>query len=121
MGLLAYMSTPSMKAKLKQVFTNATYGEIPVWTGETMNGYTAYATNNVPSTLTKGASDDCHAIVYGNWPDLVVGMWGNGVELIVDPYTNFASGGVQIRVLVDFDIDVKHAASFAACIDARDV
>jgi hypothetical protein len=86
-----------------------------------MNGYRTAASNQIPKTLVKGTSSDCHAIIFGNWKDLIIAMWGNGIELAVDESTYFASGSVQIRCLLDADIGVRNAASFSACKDARNV
>jgi HK97 family phage major capsid protein len=124
LGRLAYITNSAVRGVLKQVFTNATYGEIPVWTntptpgvGE-MNGYPAHATNQVSSTLTKGTSSGvCSAIFFGNWADLIIGMWGV-LDILVDPYTHSTSGSVRVVALQDVDVAVRHAESFAAMLDA---
>ena len=73
--------------------------------------------NNVPSNLTKGsASGTCSAVLYGNFRDLYVGMWQN-VEIMVDPYTDFAKGTTGLRALASLDCGVGHVGSFAAIKD----
>ncbi len=57
------------------------------------------------------------AIFFGNFADLIIGMWG-GLDILVDPYTYSKSGGLLIRALQDIDIGVRHAESFAAMLDA---
>jgi HK97 family phage major capsid protein len=124
-GSLGYLSNAAVRGKLKQVFRNATYGEVPIW-GDgkepgrgLMNGYTAYASNNVPSNLTKGSSSEvCSAIIFGNWKDLIIGFWGTGLDILLDPYTGVTSGRLRIRAMIDLDIGVKNAQSFAAMLDA---
>ncbi len=74
--------------------------------------------NQVPSNLTKGTANDCSAIIFGNWADLLVGMWGT-LDITVDPYTNSTSGGVRIVALQDVDVAVRHAESFAVMADAK--
>ena len=49
--------------------------------------------SNVPSNLTKGIGSDLSAVIYGNFADLLIGMFGK-LEILVDPYTNFAKGTV---------------------------
>ncbi len=44
-------------------------------------------------------------------------MWG-GLEILVDPYTDFAKGTTGVRALQTIDIAVRHAESFAAMKDA---
>ena len=73
--------------------------------------------NNVPSNLTKGTGSDLSAVIYGNFADLLIGMFGQ-LEILVDPYTGFAKGTVGVRALQSIDIAVRHAESFAAMQDA---
>ena len=118
MGSLAYVTNAKMRAQLKltQVFSS-TNGQ-PVWQGNEVNGYRAVATNAMPSTLTKGTSSGvCSAIAYGNWADLMMGMWG-GLDLILDPYALATAGGRRIVALQDVDVKVRRAASFSVMLDA---
>ena len=74
-------------------------------------------TNNIPSDLTKGSSSGvCSAAIYGNFQDLLIGLFGS-LELLADPYTQFQSGGVGVRALQAVDINVRHAQSFGAIVD----
>ena len=118
-GSLSYLTNTKVRGKLKQTYTNSTYGEIPVFGADgTMNGYNVAVTNQVPSNLTKGtASGVCSAIIFGNFADLIVGMWGS-LDLMVDPYTASTSGTVRVVALQDLDIAVRHPESFAAMKDA---
>jgi HK97 family phage major capsid protein/HK97 family phage prohead protease len=117
-GSLAYVTTPQVKADLKQtaVLTN-TIG-VAVWgTDSQMNGYRAMATNQIPSNLTKGTSTTvCHAIVFGNFRELIVGEWAT-FELLADPITLADSGQIKLVTYQMVDVGVRHAASFAACLD----
>ena len=124
LGALAYLTNAKVRGKLKQTFTNATYGETPVWQNGTkpgwgiLNGYDAAVSNQVPSNLTKGSGANLSAIIFGNWNDLIIGEWG-ALDILVDPYTGGAAGTVRVRVLQDVDIAVRHAESFAAIKDAK--
>ena len=73
--------------------------------------------NNVPSNLTKGSGTDLSAVIYGNFADLLIGLYGT-LEILVDPYTDFAKGTTGIRALQSIDIAVRHAELFAAMQDA---
>ena len=73
--------------------------------------------NNVPSNLTKGSGSNLSAVVYGNFSDLLIGLFGT-LEILVNPYTDFAKGTTGIRALQSIDIAVRHAESFAAMQDA---
>ena len=83
-----------------------------------IGGARAVVSNQVPSNLTKGTSSGvCSAIAFGNWADLIVGMWGV-LDLMVDPYSNSTSGTVRVVALQDVDVAVRHAESFSAMLDA---
>ena len=80
-------------------------------------GRSLMISNNVPSNLTKGSSSGvCSAAIYGNFSDLLIGLFGT-LELLVDPYTQFQSGGVGIRALQGVDVQVRHPESFGAILD----
>jgi HK97 family phage major capsid protein len=118
-GSLSYLTNAKVRGKLKKTFVQANTGE-RVWDrGNTpLNGYNAAVTNIVPSNLTKGASAGvASAILFGNFNDVIVGMWG-GLDILVNPYTGGDSGDVSIRVLQDIDVALRHPESFAAMKDA---
>ena len=73
--------------------------------------------NNVPSNLTQGTRSNLSAVIYGNFADLLIGLYGT-LEILVDPYTDFAKGNVGDRALQSIDIAVRHAETFAAMKDA---
>lgn len=119
-GSLAYLTNAKVRGKLKNTEQFSSTNGMPVWqNGSTpLNGYRGAVTNAVPSNLTKGtASGICSAIIFGNFADLLIGMWG-GLDLLVDPYTGGASGTVRLIVHQDVDVAVRHAESFSAMQDA---
>jgi HK97 family phage major capsid protein len=121
-GSLAYLTNAKVRGKLKQIFTNATYGEIPLWTTEggmgMLNGYKAEVSNQVSAALTKGSSSGvCSAIFFGNWSDMILALWG-GLDLVVDPYTLATTNLTRITANTYADVNVRHAASFSAMLDA---
>lgn len=118
MGRLGYLTTPGIKGKLKGTETASGNG-IFVWNNNMeLNGYNAVTSTQVPSDLTKGTSTDCHAIIFGNWADLIIAQWGSGFDLVVDPYTQASTNTVRLIINGFFDINVRHPESFAAMKDA---
>lgn len=121
-GSMVYVTNSKVRGKLKKTFVDSGSNAERVWdtrSGNTpVNGYEALISNQVPSNLTKGtASGVCSAILFGNFADLVLGMWG-GLDLTVDPFTGSTSGTVRVVALQDVDVAVRHAQSFAAMQDA---
>lgn len=119
-GTLGYLTNAAVRGKLKSVqkFTTNPGGDA-IWDdGDTpLNGYQAAVTNAVPSNGTKGTGTNLSSIIFGNFADLIFGMWG-GLELQVDPYSSGDTGSIIVRAFQDLDIAVRHAESFAAMTDA---
>ena len=114
---MAYLTNAKVRGKLKT--TSKVSGQNGfIWeNGDTpVNGYRAAVTNAVPSNLTKGAGTNLSAIIFGNFRDLVIGMWG-GLDLMVDPYTGSTAGTVRVVALQDVDVAVRYTESFATMVD----
>ena len=117
-GSLAYLTNAVVRGKLLTTEKAANTAQF-VWEGQnSMRGYNAEVSNQVSSTLTKGNQSSSSAIIFGNWNDLMIGMWG-GLDINVDTSTGSSSGTVRIVGLQDIDIAVRHAQSFAAMLDAN--
>lgn len=118
-GALGYITNTKVRGKLKGTEKASTTGMYVWQEGATpLNGYRALVSNQVSSALTKGSSSGvCSAVFFGNWADLLIGMWG-GLDLTVDPYTASTTGTVRVVALQDVDVAVRHAESFSAMLDA---
>ena len=73
-------------------------------------------TNAMPSNISKGSGSNLSAILYGNFADLYIGLFGD-LEILVDPFSDFSKGTTAVRILQSIDIGVAHAGSFAAMKD----
>jgi HK97 family phage major capsid protein len=119
-GSLGYVTNPKVKRQLQQtaILTSGT----PIWMRqdglEAIAGTPAWSTANLPSNLVKGSAVNCSPLLYGNWAQLVIGTWGQGVEMMVDPYSQSPTGAVRVVAMLDFDIAVRRIQAFAAIVDA---
>lgn len=120
-GALGYLTNTKVRGKLKRTQKfSGTNGE-EIWKGGELNGVRAEVSNQVPSNLTKGTSSGvCSAIIYGNWTDLIIGMWG-GLDIMVDPYTGATAGTRRVVALQDVDVNVRYPVSFSSMQDALTV
>ncbi|MCE7038986.1 phage major capsid protein [Dyadobacter sp. CY312] len=117
-GSPKYLTNAKVKGKLKvtQKFTGT--NGIPVWgDSNDLNGYSAVTTNMVPSTLTKGTSNNGSAIIFGDPKGLAVGRWG-GTRFITNPYTKAKKGQIEVTANAFWGVKVKRAKSFAGIKDA---
>ena len=74
-------------------------------------------TNAIPSNLTKESGSNLSAILYGNFADLYIGLFGE-LEILLDPYTDFAKRTTSVRILQSIDIKVARPESFSLMVDA---
>ena len=51
--------------------------------------------------------------VFGVWKHLILCMWGNGLDLLVDPFTQSKAVIIQVRAFMDVDFIVRHPQAFA--------
>lgn len=86
-------------------------------------GYPFFETTQLPTNLTKGTGTTLSEVYFGNWSELIIGMWG-GLELLA---SNVAADGttgafvrnqVWIRAIMEVDTAVRNAASFCLINDA---
>ena len=121
-GSLGYVTNAKVRGMLKAIEKAAGTAQF-IWTDAApgmgqLNGYRAGVTNQVSSTLEKGGSGAvCSAVFFGNWSDLILGQWG-GLDVLVDPYTLAATRTIRMVSTLYCDIAIRHAASFAAILDA---
>ncbi len=115
-GSAGFITTPEVRAALMSVYPDAGAGQ-SVWPltrdadgRSSLLGFPAATTNNVPKNLGGGTNE--HALIFGNWSDLFIGLWGI-FELQLDPFTLGDSGGMVLRGFQDIDFGVRHPLSFA--------
>jgi HK97 family phage major capsid protein len=116
-GVLAFLTTPGVRGALRKTKTDAGSG-IFVW-GEMANtllGYNAQVSTQVPSNLTKGSGTNLHAMLFGDFSKLVLGNWA-GLDIVIDPYTLATQAMVKVTVNSWWDIMVRYPKAFSAIKD----
>ena len=118
-GNMAFLTNPKVIAKLRTISkqTSGVEGNFIMDPNGTVLGYDVASSNLVPSDLTKGSGTALSAVIFGNFSELMIGMFG-GLDVLVDPYTGSAAGTTRISMFQDVDVAVRHAESFAAILDA---
>ena len=120
---MAYVINSGTRGFLRQLYPNTTGGDTPVYGNGSdgmgiINGYRAAVTNQIVSTADKSTSTGvCNAVVFGDFSQALVGMWGS-LDLLLDPYTNSATGALRIVAMQDVDVAIRQAGAFAVMGDA---
>jgi|GEM_PF-6757631 len=109
-GALAYLTTPNVSATWMGIPEVPNY---PTWLWQgnidqgTVVGRPAYSTNQVPNDK----------VIYGNWNDLILADWA-GIDVVVNPYTNDATGVITITIFLLTDVGVRQVVSFCVSTDS---
>lgn len=98
---IKFLTTPAVRRLLQAREIVATSGRM-IWEGRQLVGTPASVTTDCPAAT----------ILAGDWSQVLVAFWGNGLEIQVDPYTSFVTGAVQVRVLMYADVNVAKPAAF---------
>lgn len=114
-----WLFTPEVRTDLKTTAKIGSTYPVFLWGDDnTVEGYSAFVTNQLPKTLTKGAtSGSCHAAILGVWDQLIIGEFGGTVDLQVNPYTYEDQGMIATTAYLQMDVGVRHPAAFSVFKD----
>ncbi|WP_291988403.1 phage major capsid protein [Candidatus Accumulibacter sp. ACC007] len=98
-----FVTTPGVRKLLKGRVKVAGHPEY-LWQSpdNRMNGYAAMATTACPADH----------LIFGDWSEVIVAEWGP-IEIVVNPYDQFAKALVGVRAIADIDIAIKHGGAFS--------
>ena len=119
MGQQGWLTNPDFVKKARStVKVASTDSQMIMADPGSLAGYPLRQSTHVPNNGTKGSGRNLSSIIFGNWPDLLIGYW-SAVDILLNPYHTaiYSKGGVRIVALQDVDIDVRHPESFAAATD----
>jgi len=121
-GTIAYLTNPKLEAKLMTTEKASSTGQFIFEPGDDEFGRIAGrpcgVSNAVPSNLTKGSGSNLSALIAGVFSELMIGYFGSGLDIVVDPYSKRTERIVGITASNFVDIAVRHPESFAAIKDA---
>lgn len=117
---IAFVTTPSCRNKWKGAavaLTGATtVSAKPIWESVTRNdGTNDGSVNGYRAAVTQQVLNN--GVFFGNFKELVLGMWGDGVNLQNDQYTRADQGEIVITGNCYVDVMLRHPQSF--CVSAN--
>jgi HK97 family phage major capsid protein len=103
-GNCTWITTPQIAAKAKQtLLTSAVSGYQWDMSNNTMLGYPAYSTANIPDERT----------IFGDFSEYILGIWDGGIEITYDPYSGAKTRTVTFVLNVMCDGNVRQPLAFA--------
>jgi hypothetical protein len=83
-------------------------------------GAPVHVTNALPSDLTKGSGTALNGLIYGqDWSQLLVGIYGGGIDVTVDRVTLAAQGQLRVVCALTFGWGMRYPEAFCAMKDAK--
>lgn len=116
---LGFVGNPSVRASAMNTLKFPGSISTPVMENpDSLAGYPFQSTTQIPLN-TKGTGTNLSTLIYGAWDQAMFALFGDGVEVLTNPYGNpqFSSGNVQVRVIATADVGVLHPQAFAAFQD----
>jgi HK97 family phage major capsid protein/HK97 family phage prohead protease len=103
---MKWITSPGVRGAWKGVPKVSAYPTF-LWENDMVNGYGAFATNQVPS----------NKVIFGNWADLIIANWA-GIDVVTDPYTKAGTGEIVVTIRLMMDIGIRRPQSFCYSTDS---
>lgn len=121
MGRPGFVGNGLIRSKAMGTLQNTGVGGFIMAEPGNLAGYPYAATNLIPvtpATTGSGAKPALSTLVFGSWENLLVGVW-DALDLTSNPYsdTAYRKGSVQVRIIADVDVAVRHPEAFAFASD----
>lgn len=113
----AFVMNGATRRKLRSTVKVATTDSQMIMEGrDSLADYPVAVTSLIPST--GGPPVDTSTIIFGNWSDLLLGIWSE-LDILVNPFesTAFTKGNIMIRAMSTMDVALRHTESFAYADD----
>lgn len=98
---IRFLTTPAVRRILQAREAVSTSGRM-IWERDMVADKPGAVSTDVPAAT----------IFAGDWSQCLVAFWGSGMEIAVDPYANFRSGAVDVRILMNVDVVFLKPAAF---------
>jgi len=102
-GSLSYVINATHLGLLKTTLRDAGSGLFLMDGNGQTNGYPTAVSEQVAAS---------EGMIFGNWRELLIGLWGV-LDVFGDQFTLGDAGGLVVRGFQDMDVAVRHAASFS--------
>jgi HK97 family phage major capsid protein len=107
-GSLGWITSVATREKWRLLAKNGTGSDL-VWSDGKVNDSPAFATNQL------SASD---RVIHGKFDTMVIGMWGQGIDIVSNPYTLDSQGIIRVVVNIYADVALPFPQAFTISTDS---
>lgn len=106
----SFLTTPGVK---KVAMKTLDLEGRPLGMDAIFHGEPIQFSNQVPTNLNPSANK--HGLIYGDWTELLIGIWSE-IDILVNPYesTAYSKGNISIRAIATVDAALRNPASFVS-------
>jgi hypothetical protein len=108
-GTVSWIVSPQTRGRFMTVPKISGFPSYLMESDGSIGGYRSFTTSNLSST---------NQVVFGRFSDLVIGIFGGGIELLSDPFRYAGAGQIRIVVSVLIDVNVLHGPALTCSLDA---
>jgi HK97 family phage major capsid protein len=101
---LGFLTTPTVAALLKNRYFST--AQFPIWNGNIASGLIDTVAAMSSTNVSAGA------LIHGDFSRLLIAQWEDGLQISIDPFTQFQSGFTTVRLMLSVDFVLASAASF---------
>lgn len=112
---VGYLTNPRLFSKLKTVSKGTDMGGA-INMMNTIDGVKTVATSLVPAIPGAGANPATYPLIYGDFSQLYVGIWG-GMEIVVDSTSTEAASRNSVNLIINMLADVQIAIPQAFAVN----
>ncbi|OYX76295.1 MAG: major capsid protein [Sphingomonadales bacterium 32-65-25] len=104
----AFLSTPRVQTIAMKALTT---DKLPVGVGTIFHQQPAAFSNLAPDTLGAGTNES--TLIYGDFSELLIGLW-SALDVLVNPYeaSAYSKGNVMVRAMATCDVALRNPAAF---------
>lgn len=104
----AFLSTPRVQTIASKALTT---DKMPVGVATIFQGERTAFSNQAPDTLGAGTNES--ALIYGDFSELLIGIW-SALDVLVNPYesTAYSKGNVMVRAMATCDVALRNPTAF---------
>jgi HK97 family phage major capsid protein len=115
-GSIAWVTNPKVRADLQARMFDAGSGLtiLDKLTGSNGVGQWEFSTQ-VPSNL--GTGNNLNALIYGDFSQVLIGSFGEAVDLVIDPYSRAVQGITRIVAHAFVDVAIRRGERFVTAKD----
>ena len=115
-GNLGWVTSPLGYANLsQQPKIGTTYPLFLIEDGK-INGLPIMQSSQIPANVVYSGTTGLTYLIYGNFEMLVVGFFGDGLDVIFDPFTqSTGAGDLAITFMLDMDTNLLQPNAFSVC------